>query len=121
MPLKQKVVDRLFDTVWAICASKYVSQYIIGYTARAGAMRYAQYARNDWHHLVTLADKLTRKDAQDLEEHLQTLCWKNRRHPTYRKYEPRRRDRGKYYRSHGGTEQYDSEAPIHSVYMVWRE
>src|SRR5205085_5111941 len=110
--------EAYLNTVWAIAASPYVSQYVIGYTARSGIERFRQYKSWGYDHLVLIADRLSRKDALDLEEYLHEEARKNRNTTIYQKYHEKRRD-GPHYRRYGGI-----GAPgdaVHSVYMAWWE
>lgn len=111
--------ESYLNTVWAIAASKYVEQYVIGFTSRAGISRFNEYKALGYDHLVILCDRLTRKDALDLEHYLQRAIREDRRFASYTKYHLRRRD-GPTYRNYGNTDN-DPSALIHSVYMAWWE
>lgn len=111
-------VDALLDTIWAIAASPYVGGYTIGYTARSGHKRLQEHRRDEFAHLVILADKMTRVEASALEMRLQSLVRADKRHTHYRKYDYRRRD-GAIYQSVGRADPTTAHLPIHSVYMAW--
>ncbi|MGN6307303.1 MAG: hypothetical protein ACTHNH_21000 [Mesorhizobium sp.] len=72
-----------------------------------------------YQHLVVLADKMTRADAHNLEEYLQTAIKNDRRHVLYRKYNADRRD-GRYFRS-AGQATSDPASKSHSVYLAFWE
>ena len=117
MALHSKRVDRYFNTIWAIAASKYVKKFHIGYTSRAGFGRFTDYKRFGFDHLVILADKLTEKEAKTLEDDLQQRCRRDKRELPWRKYHDKRRKLS--YRPG-----FASPTPLkksHSVYMVWWE
>ena len=118
--LTSKEVDHCLNTAWAIAASPYVHQFMIGFTAQPLKMRRSQYGTvHGYQYLVLLADRMNRADALSLEENLQLAVKQDRRHTLYRKYCEVRRDE-RYYRSAGpaGTNQHDL---IHAVYMAWWE
>ena len=119
MPLLVARREAYLNTVWAIAASRYVSQYVIGYTSRSGIARFRQYKVWGYDHLVIIADRLSMKDALDLEHYLQNEAKKNKNTAFYQKYHRERRD-GPTYRSYGGTAQAPDDF-IHSVYMAWWE
>jgi hypothetical protein len=118
MGLSNKTLNRYFDTVWAISASRYVDKFRIGITARAGGARHSQYRPNGYAHLVILADRLSRQEALDLEEDLIAKIIASPRHLTHRKFE---NVLTPHIRSFGGAVHLDPRAEIHSVYMVWWE
>jgi hypothetical protein len=120
MPIKSDRFEAILDTVWSIAASKYVGDYTIGYTARAGHERLKEHRRWEFRHLVILADKLTRTDASSLEMALQRRIREDKRHTLYRRYDPDRRDGG-IYPSIGRANPETALLPIHSVYMAWRD
>jgi hypothetical protein len=112
-------LKRYLNTAWAIAASPYVEEYLIGFTARSENARYKEYKVWDYDYLVILADKLTRFDAKYLEQYLQRELLRDKRSTAFHRYNKRRRGL-RYYPSHGGIEG-DPEAKIHSVYMAWWE
>lgn len=119
--VQERVVERHLNTIWAISSSRYVGQFVVGYTALGGRNRSKAYRQNCYDHLVVLEDRLTKQQALDLEERLQEACkfGKARGEPYRRKYHP-------YYRAlaycrSAGQGSPDPEAPIHSVYMAWME
>lgn len=113
-------IDKHLNTVWAIAASPFVNEFMIGYTSRAGYDRLREHSYNySYQHLVILADRLNREDAHQLERSLQEAIKEDRRRLLYRKYCGDRRD-GRYYKSAGqGTA--DPLQRVHSVYMTWWE
>ena len=118
--LHTHTINRYLDTVWAIAASKYCQQFIIGYTARSGRQRLLEYRYNHrYQHLVVLADHLNRKDALALEGMLQNAIKEDKRHTLYRKYCPDRRDKRHF--PSAGQATSDPAEPVHSVYMAWWE
>jgi hypothetical protein len=112
-------VPRYVDTIWAIAASRWVQQYVVGITCRQAWQRRLEYHAQGYDHLVILADKLTLKEAHWLEERLQAEIRLNRRHTNYRKYHEDKR-MTRYYRS-AGSGSPNPNARIHSVYMAWWE
>jgi hypothetical protein len=107
------------DTIWAITASEYVSQYVIGYTSSQLWRRYSGYRALGYEHIAILEDKMTRDDALLLEEKLQFAIKKDKRHTIYRKYDKDRRDK-RYFRSAGQATTHPKK-PVHSVYIAWWE
>ena len=116
MQLKQ--AERLAYTVYAIASSPMVEEFVIGFTARPGWCRRAEYRRRGYQHLVTIADGLTREAALDLERCLQGLVQTDRRWQIYRRYDPTRRD-NRHYPSYGSPG-VDPLARCHAVYVAWR-
>jgi len=112
-------IARYVDTVWGIAASPYVASYMIGLTARSGWDRRKEYHAYGYDHLVILADRLTKTEAQFLEKALQNAIRNDRRHTNYRKYDPDRRDK-RYYPSVGQPTASPTRK-IYSVYMAWWE
>jgi hypothetical protein len=119
MALRVARREAYLETVWAISASQYVEQYVIGFTYRPGIARYREYRALGYDHLVIIADRLSRKDALDLEHYLQRAVREDRRSVMYRKYHAPRRSKPTY-RSYGGGDT-DPNALVHSVYMAWWE
>lgn len=112
------MVQHYLDTVWCIAESKYVAEYMIGYTSRAGYKRLAEHRRAyGYQYLVVLANGLTQADAVQLEGALQLAIKADRRRGLYRKYEPHRRDL-RHFPSHGPNHSAPDEL-VHTVYMVW--
>jgi hypothetical protein len=119
MPLLRRRLERHRNTVWAIAASPYVKQYLIGFTARSGYQRFLEYRPLKYDHLVIIADKLNREDAKQLEQYLQVSHNHDRRSAAHIKYN-KRRTNNRYYPSDGGGKGKPA-ALIHSVYMAWWE
>lgn len=118
--LRNARIDRYYGTMWSIAASRYCNEYMIGFTARAGSSRLAEYSYNHgYQHLVVLADRLTRAEAHQLEGALQGMVKADKRSVLYRKYDASRRD-GRHYPS-AGQATSDPTAKVHSVYMAWWE
>jgi hypothetical protein len=116
MPMRMARREAYLETVWAIAASPYVETFVIGYTYRSGLARYREYHAVGYDHLVIIADRLSRKDALDLEEYLQLGIRRHRGLASYRKYHGRRRDT-RTYRSHGSANA-DPNDLVHSVYIA---
>ena len=114
-------VGRYIDTIWSIAASRFCKTFLIGYTAKHRYERFASYRSFGWEHLVALETGLTRDEALELEEILQSRCKEGEPSgPAYRsKYAPSQR-KDVYRRSigRGGT---DPTERCHLVYMVWWE
>jgi hypothetical protein len=119
MPLLKRRLERYRDTVWAVAASPYVEQYLIGFTTRSGYRRFLEYRALEYDHLIIIADKLNREDAKQLEKYLQEARNHDRRSAAHIKYNERRRN-SRYFPSHGGIKG-NPEGLIHSVYMTWWE
>jgi hypothetical protein len=117
--LQERVVDRYLDAIWCIASSRYVKGFVIGYTSMSGKERFQGYAAKEFNHLVIIADRLTRKQALDLELRLQSECKKGAAYgpPYKRKYCPDFRDK-RYYPS-AGQKTSDPMEKCHSVYMAW--
>jgi hypothetical protein len=108
------------DTVWAIAASEYCSQFVIGFTSGQSKKRFSSYKTNGYNHIVTLENNLTRAEAAFLEEKLQYLI-KNtddRRKVYYRKYHIEKRHLP-YSPNYGGRGSVPADAREHAVYMAW--
>jgi hypothetical protein len=91
---------------------------VIGFTARLGSARRAEYRRRGYQHLVVIADGMTREVALDLERCLQEVIKTDRRWLIYKRYDPERRD-NRHFPSYGaGTT--DPASRCHSVYVAWR-
>ncbi|MDX2385125.1 hypothetical protein GOD60_14130 [Sinorhizobium medicae] len=114
--MKQNFLDRLGNTVDAICASPRVTGYLIGYSSK-GSARFTAYRPHGFQHFVILADGLSQKDALDLEEHLHMRIEADQAALSYQKY--REKSRGRHHRSSGGITSEDGMN--HSVYMAWWE
>lgn len=112
-------IEGLLDTVWAIAASPYVTEYIIGFTAQPKWDRGRAYRTSGWQHMVVLEDRMTRSDALFLEGTLQYAIKADKRYLMYRKYEESRRDKRHY--PSAGQATADPNAKVHSVYMAWSE
>lgn len=108
-------MDFYFDTVDAIAASPLVTQFVIGYTSLSRTQRFSGYKTREFEHMVLLADRLSEKDAKELERYLQRKCRVAKRFVTWRKYHKRFRTLD--YRP--GTKSDDPDKKKHSVYMVW--
>jgi hypothetical protein len=117
MALRLKRIEGYLDTVWAIAASKYVEQFLIGYTYRAAIHRFAEYKSQAYDHLVILADRLTESDAKALEKILQSRVRDDKRRAYFQRYNKRRRGK-RYYPGRKSPKPYKK---IHSVYMAWWE
>jgi len=117
--MQEKMVTNYFDTVWCIAASRWVKWFVIGYTSKSGKERFSAYKTKGYNNMVVLADRLTQKQALELEEQLQNLCKAGKPGQLVykRKYHPEHRDL-RYSRS-SGQGSPDPCAPIHSVYMAW--
>jgi hypothetical protein len=113
------MVNWYLDTVWAVASSRYVKWFVIGYTAQSAKQRFYGYQARGFDSVVILADRLTKAQALDLEERLQSACKQSaaRGGPYKRKYHPEFRSLS-YYRS-SGQGSTDPFAAIHSVYMAW--
>ena len=121
--VRQQLVDRCLDTIWAIASSRYCGQFVVGFTAQSISGRMAGfYYRNNFDHMVVLADRLSRVDCLKLEEALQSECkfGKARGEPYRRKYHTDHRS-DRYRPSIGNAGHINPEAKIHSVYMAWIE
>lgn len=121
--VRQQQIDRCLDTVWAIASSRYSGHFVIGFTAQSISGRMGgTYYRNSFHHMVVLADRLTRADGLALEEALQIECKRGaaRGAPYRRKYHPDHRS-DVYRRSVGNAGHLDEFGRFHSVYMAWVE
>lgn len=112
-------LNRYFNTVWAIAESRYVEQFLIGFTSRSAHARFTEYKSLEYDYLVILADRLTRSEAHNLEKYLQDRIKDDKGHMLYKKYNRRRRDL-RYYPSYGASG-VDPGSPVHSVYMAWWE
>jgi hypothetical protein len=115
--IRQKRLQGYVNTVWAIAASRYVEQFIIGYTYRPSVQRFAEYKVNEYEHIVVLADRLTQEEAKIVERHIQNACKSNKRNASWKKYHD-------YYRKlpyYPGANSPTPNKNIHSVYMVWWE
>ena len=110
-------LENVYETVWAIAASRYCSEYIIGYTHLANRRRKA-YARNGWSYFVILADNLTQSEALRFEKRLQERIKSDLTHICFKKYNVKRRSL-RHYPSSGG--KIDTQGSHHSVYMVFHE
>ena len=86
--IQLKQAERLVYTVYAIASSPLVEEFVIGFTARPGWARRAEYRRRGYHHLAIIADGLTREAALDLERTLQAMVRTDRRWHLYRRYDP---------------------------------
>lgn len=117
IPLSAERLAQYFGTVWAIAKSPEVEQYIIGFTARSSFERLKEYKKIEYDYMVIIADKLTRKQAFQVEKYLQIQATTNRREVTFTKYNKRRR--GKAHRASYGGVQGRPDDLIHSVYMAW--
>jgi hypothetical protein len=115
--LRSKLIEEYLDTIWEICHSKYVTQYVIGFTSRSAKERRQEYRKGKINHLVVVADKLTQRDALDIESAIQQKAVKDKRSALYQKYHDKKRD-GRLYMSHGSSKK-GSIAKAHSVYMAW--
>jgi hypothetical protein len=120
MVWKSKQLEAYRETVWAIAASKYVEEYLIGFTGRPRTARFGEYRAHGYNHAVILEDRMTRKDALDLEAYLQKAVCVDQRQASYRKYNKKRRCKPAR-RNFGGRSTTDPTAEIHSVYMAWWE
>jgi len=115
--LRSVLIEEYLDTIWEICSSIYVKQYLIGFTSRSAKARRQEYRQSEIDHLVIVADKLTQNEALNVENALQQKAVMNKRSILYRKYHYKRRD-GRLYMSHGRSKK-GSIAKVHSVYMAW--
>lgn len=116
--LRNATIEQYCNTVWCIAASKYVGEYMIGYTRRPLRNRLSEYGRlHGYQYMVILANGLTLADAMHLEQMLQDAVKHDRRHTLYKKYCAHRRDQ-RYFPSQGPTSMTPHE-PVHSVYMAW--
>lgn len=120
MPVTPRQAESLAYTVFAICNSSSVIEYMIGFTARSALVRRREhYRRLGYQHLVVLADKLSRTDALFLEEHLQKSMRDDKRYVIYKKYRDAVRD-GPHRASYGGIQGSPLEH-IHSTYLTWKD
>jgi hypothetical protein len=129
MPITESRIEKCFETIRAICSSPNLVEYLIGRTSKSAQDKGDDYRRlkddrgrpDGFDHLVFLADKLTDKEAEELEDKLQAWCGLgkdcppdiDRREITCRKYSHHKNARR---RSNG-----NSKRKEHSVYMVWWE
>lgn len=97
-------------------------EYIIGITSRSARERFRAYRQNDYQCFVILADRLSQRDALELEQYLHPASERNDDRPRvdttsliYLKYWPMRRE--SYVPSTGGLRA--GEGDSYSVYMVW--
>jgi len=120
MPVSGAMFERCADTLWAICHSRYVNRFRIGYTKQPIHQRGAAYRNTGWHHCVALADKLNRFDALDLEERLFRRLSDDKRNVIYRKFDSTIRT-GPYRRSAGGVSDGHEYDLIHCVYVAWAD
>lgn len=117
--LPEARVERYYNTVWAIAASPYVFDFVIGMTGRGAEVRAREYRRHKYEYLVTLADRLTQAEALWLEGQLFQRMQKDRRHTLFRKYWEKART--SHYRPSYGNSKVDPNSKVHSVYMAWWE
>lgn len=120
---RHQIVDDCFDTVIAIAASKYCSEFIIGYTHGPARVRQYQYfnaVELGYQHLVVLCDRLSQADALWIEGRLQSDVKQGNNFPEEsNKYNAKRR-LTPHTRSSGGVT-LAPDARWCSVYMAWRE
>ena len=119
--LQERMIDRYLDTVWCIASSRYVQHFVIGYTSQSGKERFNGYLQRGYDNLVVLADRLTKRQALQLEEQLQSACKAGGAYgePYRRKYHPDHRNL--HYIGSAGQGSPDPTAQIHSVYMAWKQ
>lgn len=116
--LRSSTIDQYYDTVWCIAASKYVAEYMIGYTRRPLRNRLSEYGRmHGYQYLVILSNGLKLDEAMQLERMLQERIKQDRKHTLFKKYCSQRREQ-RYFPSQGPTSVSPLE-PVHSVYMAW--
>lgn len=120
MPLNPARIETLISTVESICASTKMDQHLIGLTKLSALKKGDQYRnpRVGFQHLVFLADRLTKKESEELEATLQQSIMIDGIGPFgHQKYHADKAKNGKLYRSAGG--QKDSGKPEYAVYIAW--
>jgi hypothetical protein len=119
MRMNQAAVQEYRDTVWAIAASQWVKQFVIGYTSKTSRERFGAYKRRGFHHIATIANNLTLAEAKWLERELQDAIKKtgSRREVPYRKYHVEHRHLP--HSPNFGRASAMELGPVHSVYMAW--
>jgi hypothetical protein len=114
------ILDDCFETVWAIAASDFCDEFIIGLTQqplRARRYQYVTSRANPYQHMVLLCDRLTQSEAKELESGLQKRIWAATEG---------RESLGKYHKgkmvvrgSAGGVANHGLRS--YSIYMSWLE
>jgi hypothetical protein len=117
MMLRQKRVDICLETIRAIAALPTVTEYIIGFTTLSAAQKGDQYRRVGFHHLIILADKMSRPVAIDLEHRIQHAIFKQG-DSLSRNYHKEKFARGTLFKSSGDSPR-DPAVKECSVYMAW--
>jgi len=98
MALKETSINRIVETVNAICHSRRVENYWIGFTSWSARRKLGQYRKDGLtSHLVVLADKMASKDAIDVEKRLHARLQARKGSMCAKKYDEKRRER--YYAS----------------------
>ena len=115
----ENVLERHIDTIWAIAASEYVDQFVVGVTAQSSEKRFQQYRGVDFRHLVVLSNGWTSEEALWLEGALQSHCRDTEAHkPGFPDKYSRDRKSDVHRRSLGGKAAGEAE---YLVYMAWWE
>ncbi|MBN9335059.1 hypothetical protein [Devosia sp.] len=116
--LREATIEHYLNTVWCIAASRYVKEFMIGYTRRPLRQRLAEYGKqHEYQYMVILANGLTLADAHLLEKTLQDAIKADKSRMLYRKYS--QYHRALPYTKSQGPSSAEPLAPVHTVYMAW--
>ena len=114
--MQKKRLEIHLKTMRAIAASNCVEKFYVGFTSRDPFRYFGWYRRNGYDHVVILADRLTEKEAKDLEKYLQDRCRKaDKRTPLWQKAH-KNLQKGQYVL---GAKSPTPKRKIHVVYMAW--
>jgi hypothetical protein len=116
--LRNATIEQYYNTIWCIAASRYVGEYMIGYTRRPLRNRLSEYSRiHGYQYMVVLSNGMTLAESMQLEQLLQDAVKQDRKHTLFKKYCSHRREQ-RYFPSQGPISA-SPQAPVHSVYMAW--